>query len=54
METYIDDAVEIERLFKRFREINETYKPDLDKIDEAFVQKLWHEQRFFRYQHGIN
>ena len=47
METYIDDAVEIERLFKRFREINETYKPNLDKIDEAFVQKLWHEQRFF-------
>ena len=37
----------MERLFKRFREINETYKPDLDKIDEAFVQKLWHEQRFF-------
>lgn len=47
METYIDDAVEIERLFKRFREINETYSPDLDKIDEASVQKLWHEQRFF-------
>ena len=47
METYMDDAVEIERLFKRFREINETYKPDLDKIDEAFVQRLWHEQRFF-------
>ena len=32
---------------KMFREINETYKPDLDKIDEAYVQKLWHQQRFF-------
>lgn len=32
---------------KAFREINETYKPDLDKIDEAYVQKLWREQRFF-------
>ena len=47
METYTDDTVEIERLFKRFREMNETYSPDLDRIDEAFVQKLWHEQRFF-------
>ena len=47
METYIDDAAEIERLSKRFREINERYDPDLDKIDEAFVQKLWNEQRFF-------
>ena len=47
METYRDDAVESEHLFKRFREINETYSPDLDKIDEASVQKLWHEQRFF-------
>ena len=32
---------------KQFREPAETYKPDLDKIDEAFVQKLWNEQRFF-------
>ena len=47
MDTYIDDATEIERLSKRFREINEKYDPDLDKIDEAFVQKLWNEQRFF-------
>ena len=47
METYIDDAAESECLFKRFREINERYDPDLDKIDEAFVQKLWNEQRFF-------
>ena len=43
----MDDRAEVERLFKRFREINETYHPDLDKMDEAFVQKLWHEQRFF-------
>ena len=47
MEIYIDDAVESERLFKRFREINETYSPDLNKIDEVSVQKWWHEQRFF-------
>ena len=47
METYTDDTVEIERLFKRFREINETYNPDLGRIDEAFVQRLWNEQRFF-------
>ena len=47
METYMDDIAEIERLSKLFREIDETYNPDLDKIDEAFVQKLWHEQRFF-------
>lgn len=32
---------------KQFRELDETYKPDLDKMDEAFVQKLWHDQRFF-------
>ena len=43
----MDDIAEIERLSKLFREIDETYNPDLDKIDEAFVQKLWHEQRFF-------
>lgn len=43
----MDDKAEVERLSKLLREINETYRPDLDKIDEAFVQKLWHEQRFF-------
>ena len=41
------DTAKIERPSKLFREINETYNPDLDKIDEAFVQGLWHEQRFF-------
>ena len=43
----MNDIAKVEHLFKLFREIDETYKPDLDKIDEAFVQKLWHEQRFF-------
>ena len=43
----MNDRTEVERLSKRFREIDETYNPDLDKIDEAFVQKLWHERRFF-------
>ena len=42
----MNDIAKVEHLFKLFREIDETYKPDLDKIDEAFVQKLWHEQRF--------
>ena len=43
----MDDRAEVERLSKLFREIDETHRPDLDRIDEAFVQKLWHEQRFF-------
>lgn len=43
----MEDTAKIEHLSKRFREINETYHPDLDRIDEASVQKLWHEQRFF-------
>ena len=43
----MNDIAKVEHLFKLFREIDETYKPDLDKIDEAFVQKLWNEQRFF-------
>ena len=32
---------------KRFRELDETYQPNLDKIDEARIQKIWHEQDFF-------
>ncbi len=32
---------------KQFREIDESYKPDLKKIDEASVQKVWNDQRFF-------
>ena len=43
----MDNRAEVERLSKRFREVNETYHPDFNKMDEAFVQKLWHEQRFF-------
>ena len=43
----MNDRAEVERRSKRFREMNETYRPDLGRIDEAFVQKLWHEQRFF-------
>ena len=30
-----------------FREADQVYEPDFDKIDEDFVQKLWHGQRFF-------
>ena len=43
----MNDAEKVEHTFKQFRELDETYKPDLDKVDEAFVQKLWNEQRFF-------
>ena len=43
----MNDAAKVEHPFKQFRELDETYTPDLDKIDEAFVQKLWNEQRFF-------
>ena len=43
----MNDVAKVEDTFKQFRELNETYKPDLDKMDEAFVQKLWNEQRFF-------
>jgi hypothetical protein len=47
MEADMSDITTIEDVLKLFREIDETHKPDLDKIDEAFVQKLWFEQRFF-------
>ena len=30
-----------------FREVDQVYEPDFDKIDEDFVQKLWNGQRFF-------
>ena len=43
----MNDVAKVEDTFKQFRELDETYKPDLDKMDEAFVQKLWNEQRFF-------
>ncbi|MCE2402379.1 DUF2851 family protein [Candidatus Poribacteria bacterium] len=34
-------------LSKEFREVDQVYEPDFDKIDEDFVQKLWNGQRFF-------
>lgn len=43
----MNDVEKVEHIFKQFKELDESYKPDLDKIDEAFVQKLWNEQRFF-------
>lgn len=43
----MNDIAKTEQRFKQLKEINETYKPNLDKMDEAFVQKLWNEQRFF-------
>lgn len=43
----MNDVAKVEDTFKKFRELDETYTPDLDKMDEAFVQKLWNEQRFF-------
>ncbi|MCG9126312.1 DUF2851 family protein [Candidatus Poribacteria bacterium] len=36
----------IEHINGEFREIDEIYEPDFDKIDEAFVQKVWNDQRF--------
>ncbi len=43
----MNDVAKVEDTLEQFRELDETYKPDLDKVDEAFVQKLWNEQRFF-------
>ena len=43
----MNDITHIEDAAKLFREIDETHQPDLDKIDEALVQKWWHEQHFF-------
>ncbi len=37
----------IETNTKAFWELDQHYEPDLSRIDEAFVQKLWHTQRFF-------
>ena len=37
----------IAHLTAQFREPDQVYEPDLSKIEEAFVQKLWHTQRFF-------
>ena len=43
----MNDIAKVEHRFKHLKDINETYKPNLDKMDEAFVQNLWNEQRFF-------
>ncbi|MDE0685911.1 MAG: DUF2851 family protein [Candidatus Poribacteria bacterium] len=43
----MNDLVKTEHAPKQFREIDETYKPDLDRIDEARVQKWWREKHFF-------
>jgi hypothetical protein len=32
---------------QEFREVDQVYEPDFEKIDEDFVQKLWNGQRFF-------
>lgn len=34
-------------LSKEFREVDQVYEPDFEKIEEDFVQKLWNAQRFF-------
>ena len=47
MKTHKNDITKVEHATKLFKEIDETYKPDLDRIDEALVQKWWNEQRFF-------
>ena len=43
----MNDITNIGYAAKLFREVDETYQPDLDKIDEALVQKWWQEQHFF-------
>lgn len=43
----MNDIAKNEHTLKRFRETDESYKPNLEKMDEAYVQKLWHAQRFF-------
>lgn len=37
-----------EQLLKLFREIHEDYQPDMKKVDEKVIQRLWNEQQFFR------
>ena len=43
----MNETFTIEQLSKLFREVDETHHPDLNRIDEARVQQMWHEQRFF-------
>ena len=48
MKTDTNDITKVEYAGKLFREIARTYKPDLNKIDEARIQKIWHDQHFFQ------
>ena len=43
----MNDTFTVEQLSKLFKEIDEGHNPDLSRIDEARVQKMWHEQHFF-------
>ena len=43
----MNDTFTVKQLSKLFREIDEGHNPDLSRIDEARVQQIWHEQRFF-------
>ena len=43
----MNETFTIEQLSKLFREVDETHHPDLNRIDEARVQQMWHEQCFF-------
>ena len=43
----MNETFTIEQLSKLLREVDETHNPDLNRIDEARVQQMWHEQRFF-------
>ena len=47
MKTHTNLITNSEHITKKFRKINETYQPELAKIDEALVQKWWHEQHLF-------
>lgn len=47
-QTHESDDPKSELLPKEFREVDQVYEPNFEKIDEDFVQKLWNGQRFFR------
>ncbi len=47
MKIHTNDITQVTYAAKLFREIDETYKPDLNKISEALVQKWWNAQHFF-------
>ena len=43
----MNETFTIAQLSELFREVDKTYNPNLNRIDEARVQHIWHEQRFF-------